>query len=490
MISSNPDGKCPYSETWIFCSDGSGETPKGGKADYQVNKEKNSTSIIPFLETVSEYNRKGGALLLFCDNEPFTFEANLLLQEYLNFEFEKKGKKGANFIMKGNYNTLKKEDKIIEAFNPNKNNSYKGCFRAGHFIESPGDLQRFSLRIGIEKFNEGITLSYAETLDNSDDYFPFTPFAYLSDKSKERPFILYYDPKISEERGPIVVHGGFTSAFYDFQLEGTGKLLISIVCWLMRCEEKIKKQIDKSNENNNFKKPLINKINEIKINKIFKDWYKYKLDIVYMVDATFSMDIYINSVKDQCKNISNELKEKYKDYDVHFGCVFYRDPIDSKGDINENISITNNIDELKNNIGKIEVKGGGDEAEDWIGAYKLVLSDEMKWRDGIKLIIHIADYGGHGKDYSDIGDDKHQELGEELSPLIKKIVDKGIRIVGFKIKDSASKSFEKCKNDYEKYDINKKGFYIINKFEEINKEKISEYLKEMVLKAAEAATKY
>ena len=82
----------------------------------------------------------------------------------------------------------------------------------------------------------------------------------------------------------------------------------------------------------------------------------------------------------------------------------------------------------------------------------------MKWRDGIKLIIHIADYGGHGKDYSDIGDDKHQELGEELSPLIKKIVDKGIRIVGFKIKDSASKSFEKCKNDYEKYDINKKAF--------------------------------
>ena len=33
-----------------------------------------------------------------------------------------------------------------------------------------------------------------------------------------------YDPKIKEEgpsRGPIVVHGGFTSAFYEFNKEGT-----------------------------------------------------------------------------------------------------------------------------------------------------------------------------------------------------------------------------------------------------------------------------
>ena len=38
---------------------------------------------------MSEYNRNGGPLLIFCDNEPFTFEANLLLKEYLGFDENK-----------------------------------------------------------------------------------------------------------------------------------------------------------------------------------------------------------------------------------------------------------------------------------------------------------------------------------------------------------------------------------------------------------------
>ena len=63
---------CPYSEVLFFCSDVSGETPKGGVPQYQVKRETNEKTIIPFLEFVSEYNRKGGPLLIFCDNEPFT----------------------------------------------------------------------------------------------------------------------------------------------------------------------------------------------------------------------------------------------------------------------------------------------------------------------------------------------------------------------------------------------------------------------------------
>ena len=74
---------------------------------------------------------------------------------------------------------------------------------------------------------------------NSENYKPFTPFAYLTDPKNKRPFILYYDPKIKGDisRGPIVIHGGFTSAFYDFEQDGTGRLVISISCWLIRKEE-------------------------------------------------------------------------------------------------------------------------------------------------------------------------------------------------------------------------------------------------------------
>jgi hypothetical protein len=49
---------------------------------YRIKKKKNK--IIPFLETVSEYNRRGGGSLLFCDNYPYVLEANLLLTKYLN----------------------------------------------------------------------------------------------------------------------------------------------------------------------------------------------------------------------------------------------------------------------------------------------------------------------------------------------------------------------------------------------------------------------
>ena len=127
--------------------------------------------------------------------------------------------------MKGNYNNPNPKERFIYEEGTQKNKN--GFFKRDHFLESPGETDRLSLRIGLYRFSEGITLSYAETSDKS-DYSPFVPFAYLTDPEKKRPFILYYDPKIKGKisRGPIVIHGGFTSAFYDFQEDGAGKLVI------------------------------------------------------------------------------------------------------------------------------------------------------------------------------------------------------------------------------------------------------------------------
>ena len=93
------DGNCKYIQAWIFCSDGSGNTPCGNHKIYRnkdncyedgvnkiITKEDNEKYIVPFLETVSDFNKKGGSLLLFCDNEPFVLETNLLLTKYLKFQ--------------------------------------------------------------------------------------------------------------------------------------------------------------------------------------------------------------------------------------------------------------------------------------------------------------------------------------------------------------------------------------------------------------------
>lgn len=111
----------------------------------------------------------------------------------------------------------------------------------------------------------------------------------------------------------------------------------------------------------------------------------------------------------------------------------------------------------------------------------------MNWRDEIKLIIHVADYGAHGKNYSN-SDDYHPDLGSELPPLIKGCVDKKIWIIGFQITNQAELSFQQCKKDYEQYDINKKGLYIIEKYNEA----ISDYsyFKNKVIKAIEEAAKF
>ena len=146
-------------------------------------KTKNSNKITMLLEMVADYNKKGGALFLFCDNFPFVLEANLLLTEYLNFE---EGK--INFEMKGSYNDEIPEKRFI--FEKDSQNNENGFFISEHFLGSSGKEDRLSLRIGLNKFNEGITLLYAETFDNSENYKPFTDFVYLTDPKIEDH--LYY----------------------------------------------------------------------------------------------------------------------------------------------------------------------------------------------------------------------------------------------------------------------------------------------------------
>lgn len=269
---------CPYDEVWVFCSKGNGSLP-------EIAEDKDSNKISLFLEILAEYNKNGGALFLFCDNYPFVLEANLLLKEYIKFE-----EGNINFEMKGSYNNKNPKERYIYEKGSQKNKN--GYFKSDHFLESPGKADiRLSLRIGLNKFSEGITLSYAETFDKSENYFPFTPFAYLTDPEKPRPFILYYDPKVGNgkiSRGPIVVHGGFTSAFYDFKEDGTGRLVISIACWLIRKEEyymNLREGIEKK----------VLKIQQPSLkNIVFDKWIKFekseKIYSILILDVSGSMN--------------------------------------------------------------------------------------------------------------------------------------------------------------------------------------------------------
>ena len=309
-LTKDNDGCCPYIETIIFCSRGDGNLPENAE-------DKDTNKIIPFLKTISTFNKNGGGLFLFCDNEPFTFEANLLLTEYLQFEGVENGK--AKFVMKGSYNEKNIEKKFIVVNNSSE--IKPGTFDSKIKIDCPGEYtERLSLRPGLIKFSEGITLSYAVNENGNDDYTPFTPFAYLTDKSdKPKPFILYYDPKITGiiSRGPIVVHGGFTSAFYDFQFDGTGRLVISIACWLVRIEERIYQY------NTNKNKMIIPSIKPIQ-NEIvqFSKWNKFEVITTYsilLLDISGSM---INKYK-ELVNMANIIIENQMENPENKGTIIF-----------------------------------------------------------------------------------------------------------------------------------------------------------------------
>ena len=183
-------------------------------------------------------------------------------------------------------------------------------------------------------------------------------------------------------------------------------------------------------------------------------------DIVFLVDATGSMSSYIIAAKEETKNIADELRKLYPEKMFQYGYIFYRDPIDSKTDTHDVIDLTDNVNSLPAQINAISATGGGDIPEDWVGAYKLA-NEKISWRNGIKVIIHLADAGAHGKLFTK--SDKYPEEEEKLIYELDRCAEKGIKIFGYVIRDDAQNSFNECANIYRK----KGGSYEILQFDNI-----------------------
>ena len=85
---------------------------------------------------------------------------------------------------------------------------------------------------------------------------------------------------------------------------------------------------------------------------------------------------------------------------------------------------------LQSFVSRMAATGGGDTPEDWVGGYNIALNN-ISWRSGNRLIIHIADAGAHGTEYS--SGDKYSSEGPKLDNYIKECSNRKITIVAFKI---------------------------------------------------------
>ena len=191
-------------------------------------------------------------------------------------------------------------------------------------------------------------------------------------------------------------------------------------------------------------------------------------DILFLVDATGSMSEYITAAKEETKNISDELMKLYPEKMFKYGYIFYRDPVDSKSDQHEVIDLTDDVNSFPEKIGKIVAKGGGDIPEDWVGAYKLA-NEKISWRNGIKVIMHLADAGAHGKLFT--LNDKYPEEEGKLIAELEKCAQKRIKIFGYVINYKAENSFNECAKIYR----SKGGSFEILKFQAIPMEETNKF---------------
>ena len=461
-----------YYATWIICGNGRGVLPDKGNANL----------VGQFINCTIRYWKKGGSLVWWCDNEPLCFEFNLFMNNaYSEFPGEIKknfkfggNNKGATLMVAGDINK-----NPIQRFN---NQRYFKLGNLGNSLKE-GKYSVPALGHGLSKIAIGTTVSYAQNvndnspLKNPDEILPFIPFAYDDNGCIT---ILFYISPLDSDAGNIIVDGGFSKLFTELETEGTGRYIQNIV----GLTSLYHKHLERDGENwmENFSLPPFEQ--DIDYKEKFQGFVKKittkEYDIIYMIDSTGSMESWIDAAADRCLNISEELKIKFPHLEFYFGGIFYRDPVDSEEDIHEVFDLTNNMSELRDDFRNIKATGGGDDPEDWVGAYEKSINS-INWKDGTKLIIHIADAPAHTKEFC--GKENHEKEAGKLPKMLKICADKGIKIIGFSIDENSKKSFEVCEQYYKQY----KGFYRIFNFNEAKYSTICENFEELVIEAAECA---
>ena len=192
--------------------------------------------------------------------------------------------------------------------------------------------------------------------------------------------------------------------------------------------------------------------------KIFKDT---NLDIMFIMDLTGSMSIWLNEAKKSIKNIIEEITDNNPGSKIRMSFIGYRDFLE----INEkrkydSQEFTENIEEFNNFLSKLDCNGGGDEPEDVIGALRQALN--MNWVSNSKYAVLVCDAPCHGKKYHNISYDRFHEGDPEgnLEDVVKKFFDIGITFYCIEINDTTKKMFNIMRdiyNDNTKFHVEKLG---------------------------------
>lgn len=170
------------------------------------------------------------------------------------------------------------------------------------------------------------------------------------------------------------------------------------------------------------------------------------MDVLFIIDATGSMQKSIDAAHDKAEDLAFELQIHNRTAAFKFGCICYRDPVDKEADQHQFFDFDKEIENLATFLSDVKATGGGDGPEDFVGALEIALN-KLSWREGGKrAIIWIADAPAHGKRYC--GSDNHQEEEPKLEPLVEKLGRDHYYFVGLSLNGGADRTFSEMRNIY------------------------------------------
>lgn len=173
------------------------------------------------------------------------------------------------------------------------------------------------------------------------------------------------------------------------------------------------KQIEKAMEyfekakSNGFKKQVNDYLARMQDEEETENESK-KVDLIFLVDGTFGMQYFVESLKAKIVDASQELKEKYTDFNFMYGAIIYRDTAVTRLFHEKKIvdrvnyyDLTDDVEEVYHFFTKTKFRGGGyDGPEDWASGFSYLLN-RITWRDdSVKIVIHICDSPGHGSHFT------------------------------------------------------------------------------------------
>ncbi|KAJ3119325.1 hypothetical protein HK098_005592 [Nowakowskiella sp. JEL0407] len=185
------------------------------------------------------------------------------------------------------------------------------------------------------------------------------------------------------------------------------------------------------------------------------------IDMAFLVDCTGSMSTLIRTVQQELTNIMDSLSTDLDFETANLAFVGYRDFSD--GSKNYTIKqFTTNVPEMKTFISKVEAFGGDDAAEDVVGGYWNAVQNLSWTKRNHKLIVHFADYPGHGEDWSGRCGDKYKKSSsipksqcrpEKMDDYVKEMVEQGIYVIGVQLgpPENTQPTFDQIKSIFESY---------------------------------------